>query len=58
MMAEEMGKPLAEGRLEIQKCASYCQFIANNAETMLENKVVETAAHESYVHYEPLGPIL
>lgn len=32
--------------------------MAENAEKMLENKVVKTAAKESYVHYEPLGPIL
>lgn len=57
-MALEMGKPLAEGRAEIEKCAWVCEFYADHAREMLADAPVETDAVESWVQYEPLGPVL
>lgn len=54
----EMGKPIAEARLEVEKCAWVCEYYAENAEFFLATKTIETDAHESYVVYEPLGGVL
>jgi succinate-semialdehyde dehydrogenase/glutarate-semialdehyde dehydrogenase len=58
LMALEMGKPLAEGRAEIEKCASVCEYYAQNGETFLADQVIETDARRSFVHAEPLGVVL
>lgn len=48
LMALEMGKPLAEGRAEIEKCASACEYYARNGEAFLADEVIETdAQHRS-----------
>lgn len=57
-MACEMGKPLAEGRAEVEKCAWGCEYFAENAARFLAPEVIETAASKSYVTYEPLGVVL
>jgi succinate-semialdehyde dehydrogenase/glutarate-semialdehyde dehydrogenase len=57
-MAEEMGKPLAEGRAEAEKCAWLCEYYAENAAAFLAPEPVATDAARSYVAYRPLGPIL
>ncbi len=53
-----MGKPLAESKLEIEKCAWACDYYARNAAQFLRSEPVETDADISYVTYEPLGTIL
>jgi succinate-semialdehyde dehydrogenase/glutarate-semialdehyde dehydrogenase len=58
LMALEMGKPLAPGRAELDKCASACRFYADNAERFLANEPVETEASSSFIAYNPLGPVL
>ncbi len=58
LMAEEMGKPLAQGRGEIEKCAWACEYYAEHAERFLEDEPSETEAARSYVSYRPLGPVL
>ncbi len=58
LMAEEMGKPLAQGRGEIDKCAWACDFYTEHAERFLASEPVATEARESYVAFEPLGVIL
>jgi succinate-semialdehyde dehydrogenase/glutarate-semialdehyde dehydrogenase len=52
-----MGKPLAQGRAEADKCAWACEFYAEHAEGFLAPSAVATGARESFVTYEPLGPI-
>ncbi|HEU5309956.1 MAG TPA: aldehyde dehydrogenase family protein, partial [Candidatus Eisenbacteria bacterium] len=58
LMAVEMGKPLAQGRSEIEKCAWACRFFADHAEEFLAPEPAETDASRSYVAYRPLGVIL
>ena len=40
LMAEEMGKPLAGGRAEINKCAWVCDYYAEHAAAFLEDEIV------------------
>ncbi|MEE8585206.1 MAG: NAD-dependent succinate-semialdehyde dehydrogenase, partial [Acidobacteriota bacterium] len=58
LMALEMGKPLAGGRSEVEKCAWVCDFYAENAERFLADEAIETEASKSFVHYSPLGLVL
>jgi len=55
LMAREMGKPVREGRSEIEKCARLCAYYAEHAEAHLAPETIETGASRSYVTYEPLG---
>src|SRR5579863_1292078 len=57
-MTLEMGKPVRAAVDEAVKCASACRYYAENAERFLADEVIETAASRSYIHYQPLGPIL
>ena len=54
----EMGKPIAEARAEVDKCAWSCEFYAARAEGFLADEPVETDALSSYVAYQPLGVVL
>ncbi|WP_422080253.1 NAD-dependent succinate-semialdehyde dehydrogenase [Ulvibacterium sp.] len=54
----EMGKPIVQSIAEIEKCAWVCEYYATHAESQLKDEVVKTEAEESFVRYEPLGPVL
>jgi succinate-semialdehyde dehydrogenase/glutarate-semialdehyde dehydrogenase len=54
----EMGKPIREARAEVEKCATGCNFYAQNAERFLADEVIATDAGKSYVAYQPLGTLL
>jgi succinate-semialdehyde dehydrogenase/glutarate-semialdehyde dehydrogenase len=58
LMAEEMGKPVRDGRAEAEKCAWACDYYAEHAERMLASEVVETDARKSFVSFQPLGVVL
>lgn len=58
LMAEEMGKPLAQGRAEAEKCAWVCTFYAKQAENFLAPEAVEVEGARAYVAFRPLGVIL
>lgn len=58
LMALEMGKPVRDGRQEIEKCAWLCRYYAAHADAMLESEVVATEAARSFVTFQPLGVIL
>jgi len=58
LMAAEMGKPLAEGRSEAEKCAWVCDYYADHGETQLADRVVKTDASRSWVSFRPLGTVL
>src|SRR2546421_5235919 len=54
----EMGKLLRDSVAEIEKCARGCRFYAENGARFLEVEPAQTDAAESYVEYQPLGPVL
>lgn len=58
LMAVEMGKPLAQGVSEAEKCAWVCEYYAEHAEEFLKEDVIETDATSSYVTFNPLGTVL
>jgi succinate-semialdehyde dehydrogenase/glutarate-semialdehyde dehydrogenase len=58
LITEEMGKPLASAESEIDKCASVCEFYADEAPRILSPEPVATEARESFVRFDPLGPVL
>jgi succinate-semialdehyde dehydrogenase / glutarate-semialdehyde dehydrogenase len=58
MMAGEMGKPIAQGRAEVDKCAWLCEHVADSGPGQLAPQPVATEASSSYVSYQPLGAIL
>jgi succinate-semialdehyde dehydrogenase/glutarate-semialdehyde dehydrogenase len=58
LMASEMGKPLREGRAEVQKCALMCEYYADEAAGFLAPQQVATDASRSYVTFQPLGAVL
>jgi succinate-semialdehyde dehydrogenase/glutarate-semialdehyde dehydrogenase len=53
----EMGKPIAQARSEVDKCAACCDYFADNAPHMLEPQPVAGLA-KRYVAFRPLGPVL
>ena len=57
-MTLEMGKPLKAAIGEAEKCAWVCRYYAESAERHLADEIVETDAKKSYVHFQPLGPVL
>ncbi|HKQ05413.1 MAG TPA: NAD-dependent succinate-semialdehyde dehydrogenase [Blastocatellia bacterium] len=58
VMTIEMGKPIKAAISEAEKCAWVCRYYAENAEAFLADEMVETNASKSYIHYQPLGPVL
>ena len=58
LMAREMGKPLAQGRAEVQKCAWVCEYYAEHAAAFLADEPVTTDATRSCVAFRPLGVVL
>jgi succinate-semialdehyde dehydrogenase/glutarate-semialdehyde dehydrogenase len=58
LMALEMGKPVAQGRAEAEKCATTCDYYAEHAKRLLAPEPAPTEARSSYVAFEPLGPVL
>lgn len=58
LMADEMGKPVREGRAEAAKCATACSYFAARAAEFLAPEPVATEFATSYVSYRPLGVLL
>jgi succinate-semialdehyde dehydrogenase / glutarate-semialdehyde dehydrogenase len=58
VMTTEMGKTLRSAVDEAAKCAWVCRYYAENAERFLADEMVETGAKQSYIRYQPLGPVL
>src|SRR5260370_17886471 len=54
----EVGKLFHDSVAEIEKCARGCRFYAENGKRFLEQEPAQTDAAESYVEYQPLGPVL
>ena len=58
LMATEMGKPLAQGVSEAEKCGWVCEYYAEHAEKFLQDEPLESDAAKSYVTFNPLGTVL
>ncbi len=58
LMALEMGKPLAQGISEVEKCAWVCEYYAENAERQLKDEHIKTEMSKSYVSFQPVGVVL
>jgi succinate-semialdehyde dehydrogenase/glutarate-semialdehyde dehydrogenase len=58
LMTIEMGKPIKAAVSEAEKCALVCRYYAENAQQHLADKTVKTNAKQSYVRFQPLGPVL
>ena len=58
LMTDEMGKTLDEGRGEVEKCATNCDWFADHAQEYLANEPVDIGGGEAFVTFNPLGVIL
>ncbi len=58
VMVEEMGKPLAAARAEVEKCAWVCRYYAEHGERFLADVPIDTGKSRSFVRHLPLGPVL
>lgn len=58
LITREMGKTLKEAKAEVLKCASTAEYYANNIESMLQPRIIESDARKSYAAFEPKGIIL
>lgn len=59
LMAEEMGKPLAQGVAEAEKSAWACEYYADNGAVFLADRPAEIGAGvEACWTYRPLGTVL
>jgi len=58
IVTREMGKLIGDSRAEIEKCASVCEFYADNAATFLQDKSIDSDASKSYVAHLPMGTVL
>lgn len=54
----EMGKPIAESRAEVNKCAWVCEHYAENAAQFLADETIATDAQSSFVRHDPIGGVL
>src|SRR5256886_15314890 len=57
-MALEMGKPLAQGAAEAEKCAWACDYYAEHGAAFLADEPRASDASRSYVRFEALGAVL
>ncbi|MDA8550240.1 aldehyde dehydrogenase family protein [Aquiluna sp.] len=62
MVTREMGKPIAQSRAEVLKCAKNMRYYADNAEAMLSDWRLEdpakVGASEAGSQWQPLGVVL
>lgn len=58
LAADEMGKPIAQGRAEVEKCALLCEYYADQGATLLADERPAGASRHARVAFEPLGVVL
>lgn len=60
LMAREMGKPVVQGRAEVEKCAWVCDYYADEAAGHLASVPVDApdTGAKTYIAYEPIGIVL
>ena len=57
-ITREMGKPIRQALLEIERCANIAAYFGKSAEDLTRDETVSTAFKRSDVSFEPLGVIL
>jgi succinate-semialdehyde dehydrogenase/glutarate-semialdehyde dehydrogenase len=57
-MAEEMGKPLAQGQGEIDLCAGIAAYYAEKAAEFLKPQPYESQLGEAWTEFHPIGVLL
>ncbi len=58
VMTTEMGKPFAQAKGEVAKCATGFRWFAEHAESMLTDEEVAVDASLGLITYQPLGAVL
>ncbi len=58
LMTQEMGKTLDDGRAEVEKCASHCDWFADHAEEYLADEPADIGGGEAFVAFNPIGVVL
>lgn len=58
LMAEEMGKPVFQGQMEADLCASIARYYAETAADILQPQRVATDVGEAWIEYHPVGVLL
>ena len=54
----EMGKPIQQGREEVEKCAGCLEYYATHGAEFLADDIIKTEAQKSYVSFQPIGVVL
>jgi succinate-semialdehyde dehydrogenase/glutarate-semialdehyde dehydrogenase len=57
LITAEMGKPTAEARAEVEKCAFTCDWFAEHAPQFLADQPLPSDSPRSFVAFEPLGTV-
>jgi len=58
LMTQEMGKPIAEGRAEIEKCAANCDHFAEHAPQYLAREPIDIDGTNAFVTFNAIGVVL
>lgn len=57
-MAEEMGKPVSQGRMEADLCAGIARYYADHSDDILKPVPISSDVGEGWVEYQPTGILL
>lgn len=58
IITQEMGKPIAQSRAEVEKCALLCDYYATAAPDMLKPESIQAEMKKSFIRFDPLGIVL
>ncbi|AWV87811.1 NAD-dependent succinate-semialdehyde dehydrogenase [Bradymonas sediminis] len=57
LMTDEMGKPIAQARSEVEKCAWTCAYFAEHASRFLQTEEMQSDGSRALIRFDPLGTI-
>ena len=58
LISDEMGKPVSQSAAEVLKCATVCEYYAQNAQNFLKAEIIESGKLKASISFQPLGIIL
>ncbi|WP_185850914.1 aldehyde dehydrogenase family protein [Blattabacterium cuenoti] len=58
LITQEMGKPISQSRIEVDKCIKLCEYYSNLEESIFLQKISASEYEKSYVKYESIGVLL